>query len=148
MTSNLKAAVATVREAGADDAAAIAAIYNPFVLESAISFEEQAVSAQAMAQRIAQVQAAGLPWLVAQRDAGAFTLERLADLSASVQSREVPVHHYRFVSKNVYDVYSDGSRLLAVIASDKTIIIRDGWEAWAKALPVPAPLPAPPAAAP
>ncbi len=54
-----------LREATSDDAAAIAAIYNHYVLESAISFEEEAVAAAAMAQRIADVQAAGLPWLVA-----------------------------------------------------------------------------------
>lgn len=86
------------------------------------------------------------PLFTGQRDAGALTLERLNDLTASVGGRDVPVHHYRFVSKNAYEVYTDGSRLLAFIASDKTTIIRDGWEAWAKALPVPeAPAVAPPA---
>lgn len=52
----------------AADASAIAAIYQPYVLESTISFEEVAVDAAGMAARIAEVQAAGLPWLVAQRD--------------------------------------------------------------------------------
>jgi len=58
----------TVRDAGAADAAAIAAIYQPYVLETAISFEEQAVGREAMAGRIAEAQAAGLPWLAACRD--------------------------------------------------------------------------------
>ena len=54
-----------IRDANARDAAAIAAIYNPFVRNSAISFEEAEVSADAMQDRMADVQAANLPWLVA-----------------------------------------------------------------------------------
>jgi L-amino acid N-acyltransferase YncA len=57
-----------LRDAGAADAAAIAAIYNPFVLDSTISFEDSAVSAEDMAQRIAEVHGAGLPWLLAHED--------------------------------------------------------------------------------
>ena len=53
-----------LRDATLDDAAAIAGIYNHYVLHTAISFEEDAVSAAEMAQRIADVHAAGLPWLV------------------------------------------------------------------------------------
>jgi phosphinothricin acetyltransferase len=54
-----------IRLATLDDAAAICAVYNPYVATTAISFEEQPVTAQDMAQRIADVQAAGLPWLAA-----------------------------------------------------------------------------------
>ncbi|NVM78115.1 phosphinothricin acetyltransferase [Duganella sp. SG902] len=57
-----------IRDAVADDAKAIAAIYNPFIANTTISFEEEPVSDAAMAQRIADVQAGGLPWLVAERD--------------------------------------------------------------------------------
>jgi phosphinothricin acetyltransferase len=42
-----------VRVAGAADAAAVAAIYAPYVLETAISFEETPPSAEEMAARIA-----------------------------------------------------------------------------------------------
>lgn len=59
---------ATIDDASIADAAAIAALYNPYVLDSTISFEEVAVTADAMAGRIAEVQAAGLPWLAARRD--------------------------------------------------------------------------------
>lgn len=55
-----------LRDAQAADAAAITAIYNHYVLNTAISFEEEAVSAADMAGRIADVQAGGLPWLVAE----------------------------------------------------------------------------------
>jgi phosphinothricin acetyltransferase len=58
----------SIRPASIDDAAAICAIYNPYVADTTISFEEAPVSAADMAQRIAEVQAAGLPWLVAQAD--------------------------------------------------------------------------------
>lgn len=57
-----------IRPAHTDDAQAIAAIYNPYILNTVISFEEDAVTDAAMAQRIADVQAGGLPWLVAERD--------------------------------------------------------------------------------
>lgn len=57
-----------IREAVSGDADAIVAIYNHYILTTCISFEEQAVTAAAMAQRIADVQAAGLSWLVAEQD--------------------------------------------------------------------------------
>jgi phosphinothricin acetyltransferase len=57
-----------IRTAHADDAQAIAAIYNPYILTTTISFEEEPVTDAAMAQRVADVQAGGLPWLVAERE--------------------------------------------------------------------------------
>jgi phosphinothricin acetyltransferase len=60
--------ILNIRNATGDDAASITSIYNHFVLTTSISFEEAPVPAQEMAQRIADVQAAGLPWLVAESD--------------------------------------------------------------------------------
>ncbi len=57
-----------IRDAGAHDAASIAGIYNHFVLNTSISFEEAPVPDAEMAQRIDGVQAGGLPWLVAEQD--------------------------------------------------------------------------------
>ncbi|WP_269530880.1 arsinothricin resistance N-acetyltransferase ArsN1 family B [Chitinimonas sp. BJYL2] len=57
----------SIRPASTDDAAQITAIYNPYVLETTISFEEQPVSASEMVSRILAVQAEGLPWLVAEQ---------------------------------------------------------------------------------
>jgi L-amino acid N-acyltransferase YncA len=54
----------TLRLATPDDGAAIAAIYNHYITTTTISFEEAEVSAADMAQRVADVLAAGLPWLV------------------------------------------------------------------------------------
>lgn len=55
-----------IRPATAHDAAAMAAIYRPYVLDSTISFEEQEVGAEEMAGRVAKVQQQGLPWLVVE----------------------------------------------------------------------------------
>lgn len=46
------------------DAAAIAAIYNHYVLNTIITFEETPVSVAEMTGRIEEVATAGLPWLV------------------------------------------------------------------------------------
>lgn len=55
-----------IRPATSGDAAAMAAIYNPYVLDTTISFEEQAVTVAEMAERLAKVQQQGLPWLVVE----------------------------------------------------------------------------------
>jgi len=57
-----------IRPATPADAARICAIYNHYVTTTTISFEEQAVTEPEMAQRIADVGAAGLPWLVLEVD--------------------------------------------------------------------------------
>jgi phosphinothricin acetyltransferase len=55
---------ATLRDATAADADAIAAIYNHYVATTTISMETDPVSGSEMAGRIADVQSAALPWLV------------------------------------------------------------------------------------
>lgn len=57
-----------IRPAVADDVAAIAAIYAPYVENHSISFEERAPSPKEMARRMAGIAADGLPWLVAVSD--------------------------------------------------------------------------------
>jgi L-amino acid N-acyltransferase YncA len=56
-----------IRDAGADDAGRIAAIYAPYVLETAISFETEPPTAEEMARRIADAQRAHA-WLVLEQD--------------------------------------------------------------------------------
>jgi L-amino acid N-acyltransferase YncA len=58
---------ATIRAAGLSDAAAIADVYNHYVTNTVVTFEEEPVAAQAIAGRIEEVQAASLPWLVAEQ---------------------------------------------------------------------------------
>ncbi len=57
-----------IRHATPADALAIVAIYNHYVLTTTVTFEEEAVTVEHMAQRIAQVQQDGLPWLVWVQD--------------------------------------------------------------------------------
>ncbi|MEO6026433.1 MAG: N-acetyltransferase family protein [Candidatus Binatia bacterium] len=57
-----------IRAVTTADCDAIARIYNHYVLTTIVSFEEQAVSTAQIAERIAAVQTAGLPWLVAEED--------------------------------------------------------------------------------
>ena len=61
--------MAVVRDATADDAAACAAIYAPYVTGTAISFEDVPPSAQEMARRIAAAQQRHA-WLVLEDDDG------------------------------------------------------------------------------
>lgn len=58
----------SVRSASASDAAALARIYNYYIQNTVITFEEEPVSAQIMMARVADVQNASLPWLVAELD--------------------------------------------------------------------------------
>jgi L-amino acid N-acyltransferase YncA len=53
-----------IRSATQSDAAALAQIYNHYILNTIITFEEEAISASEMAERIAEVQKYTLPWLV------------------------------------------------------------------------------------
>jgi phosphinothricin acetyltransferase len=58
----------SIRSALAVDAEQVARIYNYYVKNSVITFEEEPVSAEVMASRMAEVQGSALPWLVAQVD--------------------------------------------------------------------------------
>ena len=57
-----------MRAVAESDAEAIAMIYNYYVANSVITFEEEPVNAEEMSGRIAEVRAQGLPWLVAEID--------------------------------------------------------------------------------
>lgn len=58
----------TIRTATAADAAPLAMIYNHFVQQTIVTFEEEPVSAAELARRMDSVWASALPWLVAERD--------------------------------------------------------------------------------
>jgi len=57
---------ATIRPAGRADTEAMACIYNYFVAQTVITFEQTLVTNEQFAQRVENVQAASLPWLVAE----------------------------------------------------------------------------------
>jgi phosphinothricin acetyltransferase len=60
----------SVREASASDGAAIAAIYNHYIRETVITFEEEPISAGEMSRRMEAVRSSSLPWLVAEEGGG------------------------------------------------------------------------------
>jgi L-amino acid N-acyltransferase YncA len=57
-----------IRPIVAADVDGICRIYNHYVAASTITFEEQPVAISEMSQRIADIDAASLPWLVAEQD--------------------------------------------------------------------------------
>ena len=60
--------LAIVRPATPADAEAVARMYNHFVAHTIVTFEEEPVAGDEMARRMADVQSASLPWLVAEQD--------------------------------------------------------------------------------
>lgn len=56
----------TIREATVSDLAVIADIYNHYITDTVVTFEEEPVSAAEIARRIEEVRSASLPWLVAE----------------------------------------------------------------------------------
>ena len=63
---------ALIRPAGVADADAIARIYNHYIRETVVTFEEEEVSTREIAGRIEQIVGASLPWLVVEH-AGSVT---------------------------------------------------------------------------
>jgi L-amino acid N-acyltransferase YncA len=94
----------------ARDAAACAAIYAPYVRESAVSFEEEIPTVEEFAARIART-AATHPWLVCERDGavagfayGARHRERAAyRWSADVSVYVDPAHRRRGIGRELYE---------------------------------------------
>lgn len=56
-----------IRAASAADGEALARIYNPYIRDTVVTFEEEPLSGSAMAARVAEVAVLSLPWLVAER---------------------------------------------------------------------------------
>ena len=56
-----------IRPANTGDADDIARIYNHYIQNTVITFEEQVVSPRQMAERMREVDEASLPWLVAEQ---------------------------------------------------------------------------------
>jgi phosphinothricin acetyltransferase len=56
----------SIQAATEADASALTHIYNPYILETTITFEEEAVGSSEMASRVAESDRAGLPFLLAR----------------------------------------------------------------------------------
>jgi L-amino acid N-acyltransferase YncA len=110
----------TIRDATHADAATIAAIYNYYVSDTIVTFEEELVPPSEIARRIEEVQSASLPWLVAER-AGAVVGYAYA---TKWRSR----HGYRFSAEvTVYLDRDQGGRGIGSLLYGKLIArLRDG----------------------
>jgi L-amino acid N-acyltransferase YncA len=85
----------SIRNATPDDAKAIVDIYNPYILDSLVTFEEQSVTQQEMAGRILGVSEAELPWLVAEVEG------RIVGYAYATRWRVRPAYRYS-VESTVY----------------------------------------------
>ena len=86
---------AIVRPASAADSEALARIYNYYIENTVITFEEEPVSAQAMAGRVAETQSLSLPWLVAEIEGavvGYAYARKWRERSAYRYSRETTIY--------------------------------------------------------
>jgi phosphinothricin acetyltransferase len=59
----------TIRPATTADAVAVAGVYNHYVKDTTVTFEDEEVIPSEIARRIRDVESASLPWLIAERDA-------------------------------------------------------------------------------
>lgn len=92
-----------VRPATADDAAAIARIYNHYIAHTIVTFEEEPVADTEMAARRAEIVAAGLPYLVAESGG--------AVIGYAYASKWKARHGYRFSAEvSVYLHHEAGGR--------------------------------------
>ncbi|TWT63424.1 arsinothricin resistance N-acetyltransferase ArsN1 family B [Rubinisphaera italica] len=66
MTANSNASEPIVRLATSADAAAIVEIYNYYITNTIITFEEEVISEAEMSRRMFDIAALNLPWLVAE----------------------------------------------------------------------------------
>lgn len=84
MLKSLREGIA-IRAATLSDAAAIAGIYNHYVTETVVTFEEEPVSAAEIARRIEEVQSASLPWLVAEAGLDAVDASDIAGYACATR---------------------------------------------------------------
>lgn len=102
-----------VRAATAQDAGMVAEIYNHYIRNTVVTFEEELVNASDFVRRMQDVQSASFPWLVAEHNgiiAGYAYATAWKNRSAYQFSAEVTVYlHHSHGGKGI------GSRLYSVL---------------------------------
>ena len=123
-----------IRFATAQDAAAIADIYRPYVEDSPISFEEIAPDAAEMAQRVTGETPGSHPWLVAEQDG------RLLGYAASSPFRSRPAYRW-IVETGIYLAAGASGRGIgrALLGELLSILERQGYVAAIGAIALPNP---------
>ncbi|MEX2962923.1 N-acetyltransferase family protein [Microbulbifer sp. TYP-18] len=100
-----------IRDATSSDSGMIAEIYNDYILNTAITFEEKRVSSAEINDRLGRVQGSGLPWIVAiensavlgyayavkwkDRSAYRFAAEMTVYLAADAQGKGIGTSLYK-----------------------------------------------------
>ncbi len=114
----------SIRPARMEDAAALAAIYAPAVLQGTASFEIEAPSPAEMAQRLMRVKSHGWPWLVH------VTMGKIDGFAYATQFRDRAA--YRYCGETSVYVAPDAQRtgigqalLLAVSSAARTAGFRE-----------------------
>ena len=100
-----------IRTADAGDAPALARIYNHYIRETIVTFEETEVSPDEMGARLATVANGGLPWLVARAGRTGVRI-RLRESLAATQRLSV-LRRNDGVPRSGADARGIGSRLYA-----------------------------------
>ncbi|TMM44011.1 GNAT family N-acetyltransferase [Colwellia ponticola] len=107
-----------IRAVQAQDASSICDIYNEYIKNTVVTFEEEPISAAEIVKRITQITADGLPWLVAQDPQGnvigyayaakwrdrfsfRFTVEITVYLPANQTSKGLGTQLYRILFKEL-----------------------------------------------
>ncbi|KAI9341506.1 sortase-like acyltransferase [Obelidium mucronatum] len=90
-----------IRFATVDDAAAIQEIYNPYITETVITFEEDPVSAEEIKQRILSVLSQGYPYIVYEDE------ESHKILGYAYASQFRTRNAYRFTTESTVYLVSD-----------------------------------------
>jgi phosphinothricin acetyltransferase len=101
----------SIRSASTNDLEAITAIYNHYICNTAITFEEVEITCEQMSERINTVQSSSLPWLVAEisgqvagytyagkfhnRSAYRFTVETTIYLVHTISGKGIGTKLYR-----------------------------------------------------
>jgi phosphinothricin acetyltransferase len=91
-----------IRNADPADAGRIAEIYNPYVLNTTITFEENMVEVKEMRSRIEQVVEKGHPWLVMEKD------NNVVGYAYASTWRERPAYRFSLESTIYLDQQSGG----------------------------------------
>ena len=141
-----------IRTATPEDAAACAAIYAPYVTDSAISFETEAPTAEQMADRIAHA----IAWFVLEDDghvpgyayAGPFHPRAAYRWACEVSVYLAPGHQRKGAGRALYDVLlphltergqdSSASGVLAPVTGPNAVfgvaaLVALTWIGWARA---------------
>lgn len=120
---------ARIRQVSTSDAGAIAQIYNQYIEETVITFEEVTVSREQIAQRIEHILGLELPWLVAvdssnslqgyayaapwrERSAYRHSVEVSIYLDPKTQGKGIGTKLYQ----KLFDILSNGNRVHAAMA--------------------------------